>query len=93
MGYALPILLGAVCGFLGALPYLVVVIYLKRKHAVDILPGIGALMCSLVIAGVSILVAWYVARASLLVFAIAFVVVFLIAIVIAVVWFMHRPQS
>lgn len=93
MESALPIVAGVLCGLVSALPYAVVVAHLKRTHAADILPGVAAVVSSLFISVVSILVAWYVARESVFVFAVALAAVFFVVVVIAAVWFMHRSRS
>ena len=88
----LPLVIGALCGLAGGLPYLVAFVIAKRTRGLSILPGLVAVGASVLVFAVSLLGAYALARSVLMPFAIAFVLVFFVVVIIGAVWFLKKPR-
>lgn len=92
MEYALPALVGVLCGLLSGLPYTVATVLVRKSREATILPAVGAACVSLVVIMVSVLIGWLVFSASVVWFAIGMVAAFLIVVVASVLVFVRKPR-
>lgn len=87
------ILAGVFCGLASGSPYLVALRYMRRTRKVDVLPGLVAVGASFLVIALSLLLAWVLARPSLVPFVLALLVAFLVTVVVGVVLFNRKPRS
>lgn len=93
MEVALPIVLGALGGAVGACAYPIAFAYLLRKHSRELIPAVIAVCVSLLLSVAIIFVGWFVGRDAFAPFAGAFLIVFLVMVAAATVWFVRKPRA
>lgn len=82
---ALPVVIGAVCGLVGGLPYAFAALHARRKRDTSVIGGLVAVCASLVALLVAVVVARAVAQDVLLPFAAGMIVAFFVVVVAGVV--------
>lgn len=92
MESALPIVIGALCGLLGGVPYLVAFAHGRRSHTLSVLPALAAVAISVLVCAVSLVGAYALARDALLPFTLAFVALFFVVVIIGAMWFLKKPR-
>ena len=93
MGVMGAIGIGALCGLLSGLPYLVVFVLMKKRHAVSIFPAVVAVCVSIGVVALSLLATYAFMRDMLVVSMLALVVMLLVTVSVSAAVFARRPRS